>query len=238
MREAAQTELEALCIEAMPAMPANADALTRACFAAEVCVYQEDAPRAANLYRMLEPYRGTTLLLDIGGPCLGAADRLLGMLSTVEKRWDVAQKHFIVANEIDARTGARMWLAHGRYSYAWMLHARGSPEDRPLARELLEAAVADARTFGMPQLVARIEALTAVLDRLSDERRYPCGLTRREVEVLRLVAIGRNNRDIAHVLEISSNTVANHIRSILEKTYTANRTEAAAFASHAGLLQT
>jgi DNA-binding CsgD family transcriptional regulator/tetratricopeptide (TPR) repeat protein len=238
MREVAQTELEALCIDAMPAMPANADALTRACFAAEVCVYQDDAPRAAHIYRTLQPYQGTTLLLDIGGPCLGAADRLLGMLSTVEKRWDIAQKHFIVANEIDARTGARMWLAHGRYSYAWMLHARGSPEDRPLARELLEAAVADARTFGMPQLVARIEALTAVLDRLSDERRYPCGLTRREVEVLRLVAIGRNNRDIAHVLEISSNTVANHIRSILEKTYTANRTEAAAFASHAGLLQT
>jgi DNA-binding CsgD family transcriptional regulator len=61
-------------------------------------------------------------------------------------------------------------------------------------------------------------------------------LTRREVEVLRLLAIGRNNREIGRVLEISPNTVANHIRSILEKTYTAHRTEAAAFANHAGLL--
>jgi hypothetical protein len=54
---------------------------------------------------------------------------------------------------------------------------------------------------------------------------------------LRLVAIGRNNREVAQVLCISPNTVANHLRSILEKTYRANRTEAAAFASRQGLLR-
>ena len=65
---------------------------------------------------------------------------------------------------------------------------------------------------------------------------YPCGLTEREVGVLRLMAMGRNNREIGQVLSISPNTVANHVRSILEKTYTANRTEAAAFANREGLL--
>jgi DNA-binding NarL/FixJ family response regulator len=66
---------------------------------------------------------------------------------------------------------------------------------------------------------------------------YPWGLTEREVGVLRLMAIGRNNREIGQVLAISPNTVANHVRSILEKTYTANRTEAAAFANREGLLK-
>jgi DNA-binding NarL/FixJ family response regulator len=51
------------------------------------------------------------------------------------------------------------------------------------------------------------------------------------------MAIGRNNRDIAQVLGISPNTVANHVRSILQKTYTANRTEAGAFANREGLLK-
>ena len=54
--------------------------------------------------------------------------------------------------------------------------------------------------------------------------------------MLRLIAMGRNNREIGQVLAISPNTVANHVRSILEKTYTANRTEASAFASREGLL--
>jgi DNA-binding NarL/FixJ family response regulator len=48
--------------------------------------------------------------------------------------------------------------------------------------------------------------------------------------VLRLVAAGKGNREIAARLFVSPNTVANHVRSILTKTNTANRTEAAAFA--------
>ena len=59
---------------------------------------------------------------------------------------------------------------------------------------------------------------------------YPAGLSRREVEVLSLVAAGKGNREIAERLFVSPNTVANHVRSILTKTNTANRTEAAAFA--------
>jgi DNA-binding NarL/FixJ family response regulator len=61
-------------------------------------------------------------------------------------------------------------------------------------------------------------------------------LTQREVEVLRLIAIGKSNRDIANMLFVSPNTVANHVRSILTKTNTANRTEAAAYARRHDLL--
>lgn len=49
-------------------------------------------------------------------------------------------------------------------------------------------------------------------------------------ELVRLIAAGKSNREIAKELFISLNTVANHVRNILTKTDTANRAEAAAFA--------
>ncbi len=59
---------------------------------------------------------------------------------------------------------------------------------------------------------------------------YPDELTEREVEVLRLIAKGRSNRQIAEELFITGNTVANHVKNILSKSQSANRTEAAAYA--------
>jgi DNA-binding NarL/FixJ family response regulator len=59
---------------------------------------------------------------------------------------------------------------------------------------------------------------------------FPDDLTAREVDVLRLIAMGRTNKDVSLVLSISLNTVATHVRSILNKTQCANRTEAAAYA--------
>ncbi|HEU0155420.1 MAG TPA: LuxR C-terminal-related transcriptional regulator, partial [Stellaceae bacterium] len=72
------------------------------------------------------------------------------------------------------------------------------------------------------------------LDELSASA-IPDELTQREAEVLRLIAIGRSNADIALVLSISLNTVATHVRNILAKTGCANRTEAAAYAMRHGL---
>jgi len=55
-------------------------------------------------------------------------------------------------------------------------------------------------------------------------------LTERELEVLRLVAQGLANRDIARQLYISENTVKNHIRNILEKLHLHSRMEAVVYA--------
>lgn len=55
-------------------------------------------------------------------------------------------------------------------------------------------------------------------------------LTERELEVLRLVAQGMGNRDIAKALVISENTVKNHVRNILEKLQLHSRIEAAMYA--------
>jgi pimeloyl-ACP methyl ester carboxylesterase/DNA-binding CsgD family transcriptional regulator len=64
---------------------------------------------------------------------------------------------------------------------------------------------------------------------------HPGGLTDREIEVIRLLATGKSNQDIAGELVISFNTVTNHVKNILGKTGCANRTEAAAYAIQHGL---
>jgi DNA-binding NarL/FixJ family response regulator len=61
-------------------------------------------------------------------------------------------------------------------------------------------------------------------------------LTPREMEVLRLVARGMNNRDIARDLFISENTVKNHVRNILEKLQLHSRMEAVVYAVREKLL--
>ena len=63
----------------------------------------------------------------------------------------------------------------------------------------------------------------------------PDGLTPREVEVLRLIANGRSNQEIASELVISFNTVTNHVKNILGKAGCVNRTEATAYAIPRGL---
>ena len=63
-------------------------------------------------------------------------------------------------------------------------------------------------------------------------------LTDREVEVLRLVARGLANREIADLLVISENTVKNHVRNILEKLHLHSRVEAAVYAHRQNLLPT
>jgi two-component system NarL family response regulator len=71
----------------------------------------------------------------------------------------------------------------------------------------------------------------AAMSRASQEPPMPAPkLTDREMEVLRLVAQGMNNRDIAKALFISENTVKNHIRNILEKLHLHSRMEAVVYA--------
>jgi NarL family two-component system response regulator LiaR len=61
-------------------------------------------------------------------------------------------------------------------------------------------------------------------------------LTEREIDVLRLVAQGVSNPEIAEELYITVNTVKTHLRNILDKLHVENRTQAATYAVQKGLI--
>jgi DNA-binding CsgD family transcriptional regulator len=186
----------------------------------------------------LRPYARHNIIVGTTVACFGSACRYLGVLATTMRCWEEAQRHFADALAMNARMGAKPWLAHTQHRYAEMLLARGQSGDRAYAETLLTDALAISREVGMRSLEERVVALLEpARAHPTKTRHYPSGLTSREVEVLRLIAAGKSNRDIADTLYISLSTVATHVRNILTKTGTANRTEAAAYALHQGLGQ-
>ena len=116
-----------------------------------------------------------------------------------------------------------------------MLLARRLPGDLERANQLLRQALDSAQSLGLVALARRMANRAIPVASSSPSPAVPDDLTARELDVLRLLAIGRGNADIALVLEISLNTVATHVRNILAKTGCANRTEAAAYAMRHGL---
>jgi DNA-binding NarL/FixJ family response regulator len=117
-----------------------------------------------------------------------------------------------------------------QYAYGATLAAT-APTAGDRADELLDQAEAGATGLGMARVAEQASALRAQL-----HWQVPGALTPREIEVLRLIAAGHSNREIATELVVSINTVLRHVTHILTKTGSANRAEAAAFAVQHGLL--
>ena len=90
-----------------------------------------------------------------------------------------------------------------------------------------------------PSMASKLLTEFAAMSKRADERQQlPAPrLTDREMDVLKLVAQGLNNRDIARDLFISENTVKNHIRNILEKLHLHSRMEAVVYAVREKLLE-
>jgi DNA-binding NarL/FixJ family response regulator len=113
-----------------------------------------------------------------------------------------------------------------------------SPETQILAitvyPELVDVA-ADAGAYPLRKGFSKEEFLEAIRWLVNNKHtssslshtQKSCPLTDREKDVLRLVAEGKTDKDIGKVLNIVDGTVKKHIRSILEKSDTTNRTEAA-----------
>jgi DNA-binding NarL/FixJ family response regulator len=83
------------------------------------------------------------------------------------------------------------------------------------------------------------ERLTRLVTNFGPEARTNHdGLTTREVQILRLLASGLANKQIAHQLHVSDKTVRNHISNIYDKLQINDRTQAALYAARKGLVQT
>ncbi|EGD42986.1 transcriptional regulator, LuxR family [Nocardioidaceae bacterium Broad-1] len=112
-----------------------------------------------------------------------------------------------------------------------MLTGRALAEvgDTESSRRELEAARTVFRQIGAVPAADEAEALLAPAS-------LPAGLTAREAEVLRLVASGRSNAQIATDLVLSEKTVARHLSNIFTKLDVRSRTAATAFAYEHGVV--
>src|SRR3954449_4313195 len=99
-------------------------------------------------------------------------------------------------------------------------------------------AVMQGQTLISPSMASKlIQEFNSLAKRAEEKQSVPAPrLTDRELEVLKLVAKGLTNRDIADALYISENTVKNHVRNILEKLHLHSRMEAVIYAVKEKLL--
>jgi DNA-binding NarL/FixJ family response regulator len=99
-------------------------------------------------------------------------------------------------------------------------------------------AVAQGQSLISPSMASKLlKEFNALAKKAEERQQYPApALTTRELEVLRLVAKGMSNREIADELYISENTVKNHVRNILEKLHLHSRMEAVIYAVRERLL--
>ncbi len=233
----ARAAFEVLAADDFAAIPRDGVWVASLTFMTIVCAALDDTQRAGILYRLLRPYDGRNLLAGTTIACYGAAASYLGMLAGMQGHWSDAERHFESALALNARQGAAPALAHAHFRYAQMLLRRAGKEDLQRAAELLTQAAGQAEALGMTALARRVTTALSPLERRTARPDHPGGLTEREAQVLRLIAGGKANREIAALLFVSPNTVANHVRSILSKTGSANRTEAAGYAIRNRLLR-
>ncbi|HUL64855.1 MAG TPA: AAA family ATPase [Burkholderiaceae bacterium] len=239
LREEAREVFERLAVDDFGGITRDAIWAATIAYLAEACVSLGDVARAATLFDMLLPYAGRNIVFGAHTASFGAAARLLGMLAATLQRWEEAERQFEAALAFDARTGGRPWLALSRCEFAAMLVRRVHDGDHERARQLLACALDDARALGMHGLEQRVVGIEQQVESRAVARKREtsiAGLSDREIQVLRLVAAGKTNQEIAQLLCRSPNTVAIHVRNILGKTQAANRAEAAAFAVRNGLV--
>ncbi len=172
---------------------------------------------------------------------LGALAHTLGEVALAEADAARGADHFEQALELFRSVDAPFERAHIQARAGVALAAAG---EREAGIELLIDAYRTFRKLGARpfwlQVAADLEALGEQVDRrlgrLAARELDNGGLTRRELEVLRFVAVGRTNREIARDLFLSPRTVEMHVRNVLSKLDCRSRTEATSKAHELGLL--
>ncbi len=203
---------------------------TALAYMVEAALFLDDPTTLRRLRPMVAEHRGLNLVSDQFIALSGAADRYLGMIDAALGDTDPIPS-FDDAAELARRAGFVVDLALTLTARARHLARTRGPE-APDVLDAVEQARAIAEPIGQRRVLRALSGLTA--NAAGPRPGTDSGLTERELEVLRLVCEGATNREIASRLVISENTAANHVRSILIKTGSANRTRAAMLAVSRG----
>jgi DNA-binding CsgD family transcriptional regulator len=192
---------------------------------ARLCVLRVDKAGAAGEYENLA---GQLERAEPGDrPFCRPTHELLGALASLQGNLDRAVAHYEDAlGAAGYPVHERAWIEH---DFSRVLSSRRAPGDLDRARNILGRCIETAERTCLVPLARHAREALASLGCGSREVRLD-GLTDREFEVLALIVRGLTNREIGEKLFISTKTVDTHVRNILEKTGTANRTEAAAYA--------
>jgi DNA-binding NarL/FixJ family response regulator len=171
----------------------------------------------ADAFTLIDRHRGAAYVL------LGEPER--------------SRQHYMAALAAGEKMQFRPEVALTRLALAELILDH-YPRERAEAFAHLDACIPEFREMKMQPSLQKAEALLARPGRPRPQRAiYPDGLSAREVEILRLIAQGRTNQQIAEELVISLNTVLHHVTNILGKTGAANRAEATDYAHRQNLIQ-
>ena len=169
----------------------------------------------------LDVYKPDVLLLDINMPNMNGLDVLKELKARKSK---VKVLVLTVHNETEYLMKAVDIGING-----YVLKDSESAELKKAIHTIM-----DGETYIQPSLIPALNAKR--LERNEDEEKID-SLTRRELEVLKLLAIGMYNKEVAEKLEISERTVKNHISNIFKKLEVTDRTQAAVFAIRNNLIK-
>jgi len=197
------------------------------CQRLETAVLLGDAAAAAAFAEPLRPLSGMLAIQGI----LTSVARLLGDCDALLGRGDAARAYYEQAIEVCEKVRFRPEIAVTRLNLAELL-LKSYPLERPAAMEHLDFAIAEFEAMGMAPSLQRALRLRGRRPRAPEPKTDANldGLSDREVGVLRLIAAGRSNQEIADDLVISLNTVRRHVSNIFVKANLRNRAEAAVYA--------
>jgi DNA-binding CsgD family transcriptional regulator len=204
-------------------------------FLVEAALALGDVAAARRLRPLLAPYSGQQLIAGQFVAVFGPADAYLAALDSLLGDRDSAERLFAAALTQATGFGALIHRASTLTAWAAHLRAAGDADARTRLTGMRAEARRLAASTGQERLLRLLDQLDAApgagaAERDGQDGPGAAGLTPREIAVLRLLAAGSSNREIASRLKIAENTAANHVRSILLKTGTANRTQAATLA--------
>jgi predicted ATPase/DNA-binding CsgD family transcriptional regulator/DNA-binding XRE family transcriptional regulator len=169
----------------------------------------------------------------LGNPQVtGLLEANRGFLAAEQGRWAEAAEHYQAAALAHEEGDQAHDIVVALTGLGRSVHRLGRPDE---AARHLRAAEALAAGIANPQRLADVRAALAEIGESADAAALPDGLTVRQVDVLRLLADGLSNKQIAAELSLSPVTIERHLATVYRKLGLGGRVEAARYAVTHGL---